>query len=448
MAGLTEDKIAVLRQLVLTAPDLVISGLESVLAEDVSSGGALASIRALVETEAADRMVRNMALAPVERLFGASSADGRRAFPRRALTLIWRGLKAERPDLVREAAVALDGWNPDQCAAPDAFDLLCAQAAQGLRAAVQSDFAAAAALCDAAAPEGAAELAACLDLAPIVRPALVRLSEWVARMSKERTATVRLVYRDAVTVAEDAGPRFFEMLASRMTQPWLILRIISAVMDRPAERYLSSSELATFGERTLSDIDARILQVRSFDPAAGPAAGRRAGEAVHAVAEAIAEFEESIQLSPGAPWAQRIAKQRKALATSVEQRLREIDDQVTASLPLQSVRFGARLVKGSPKLSGEPNVLAVSRALGLLAFADEVRASASSGGFGSMRSKVLEALDKRLDLYVEDLLDRIRAGEAEDPDLARRYLDVAAGFLAFCRDERAAQIVRRRAAAA
>ncbi len=447
MQGLSDDKIAVLRQLVLTAPDPVIAGLEEMLAEEPASAGPLSSVRAMVEVEAADRLARNAVLAPVAQMFCGPSADGRLSFPRRALPLVWRGLKAENPELTRQAARSIAAWDPEG-GAPEAFDRLCDLAAQGLRTALQPDFAAASALCEAQDPDGAGALADCLDLAAIVRPALAHLSDWVGRTTQERSTAMRLAYRDAVAVADDAGPRFFEMLAGRLPRPWMVLRIISAVMDRPTERYLAASELAGFGERTLAAIDARIAQVRNFDPTEGPFAGRRMGEAVQEVAEAVAEFEESIHLGVGGPWATRLAKQRKAMAMAVEIRLKEIDEHVAAALPIQNVRIGARLVRGVPRLSAEPDPAAATRALALLAFADEVRGAASGGGFGSTRTRVLDNLDKRLDAYVEEVLDRLRTGEAEDPDVARRHLDTAAGFVAFSRDERAAQIVRRRAAAA
>ena len=71
------------------------------------------------------------------------------------------------------------------------------------------------------------------------------------------------------------------------------------------------------------------------------------------------------------------------------------------------------------------------------------------GGFGAVRTRVAEALDTRIDTYVEDLLEQLHSGEAEaeDDDLRRR-LEAAAGLLAMVRDPSAAQIVRRRMAAA
>ena len=86
--------------------------------------------------------------------------------------------------------------------------------------------------------------------------------------------------------------------------------------------------------------------------------------------------------------------------------------------------------------------------MGLLTFADVVRPCAPDGGFGSMRSKVLQTLGKRIDQYVEDVLEQLRLGEVEDDERARDFLGVAANMLELARDDRSAAIVRRRAAAA
>jgi hypothetical protein len=61
----------------------------------------------------------------------------------------------------------------------------------------------------------------------------------------------------------------------------------------------------------------------------------------------------------------------------------------------------------------------------------------------------LEGLGNRLDAYVEEVLEEIRAGDEDvDPDRAREFLEIAAEFCGLVRDEQAAQIVRRRAHAA
>jgi DNA polymerase III delta prime subunit len=77
-----------------------------------------------------------------------------------------------------------------------------------------------------------------------------------------------------------------------------------------------------------------------------------------------------------------------------------------------------------------------------------VRSSAPAGGFASARTKVLEGLEHRLDSYVEDVLAEIHADDGVDHDRARAFLEIAAELCGLIRDEKAAQIVRRRAAVA
>eukprot|EP01030_Chromulinospumella_sphaerica_P022710 gene22710-22704_t len=238
------------------------------------------------------------------------------------------------------------------------------------------------------------------------------------------------------------------MLASRLGEPGQILRIISAVMDRPSERYLASSELGPFGVMVMDDIDSHLAIVRGFDTSGGEAAGRAAGRAVHHASMAITELEEAVQMSKDGDWGKRLAGQKRGLALSVEGRLKEIEAAVGQALPVQAIRYSARLIKAAPKLSADPDPKAVGHAMSLLAFAEEVRSSADTGGFGSTRARILEAVDKHIDPYVEDALEYLRSDEVEEPVRVRAFLAIAADILTLSKDDKAAQIVRRRLAAA
>jgi hypothetical protein len=136
----------------------------------------------------------------------------------------------------------------------------------------------------------------------------------------------------------------------------------------------------------------------------------------------------------------------------VEAQLRSLEDLVAKALPLQPVRIGPRSSRGMPRLSADPEPLVVAKAMTLLHFASEVRTSASAGGFASTRTKALENVCARIDSYVEDLLEHLRGGgedaTEEENDRAHAYLEILADFSGLARDDRAAQIVRRRAAAA
>jgi hypothetical protein len=248
-------------------------------------------------------------------------------------------------------------------------------------------------------------------------------------------------------VSEDAGPRFFEMLAGQLPQPWMVLRIISAVMDRPHQSYLAASELAVFALRVMDDIDRGLAEVGRFDPDAGPVAARALAKRVEVITLQISQVDESIELARETGWGKRLADQKKTLASVVENRLREAEKAMLAALPRHPVRV-ARVMKDVPRLTAPPEAAVTGRAIALLTFAEEIRNSANYGGFASMRAKLLEELGEALDLYVEEVLDMMRHNEVEHPSIGQSFMNLAATFNGLVRDRRAADIVRRRAAAA
>jgi hypothetical protein len=444
MPGLSEQKIEIVRTLVEGSPDRIVGALQGALS-GAAGDAALDEVRRVVNAEAQDRRLRNLALQPVAALF---AGDGRSAaqltFPIRALALIWRGLKAEARAQVDEVAAAYDDYASEETPT-EALNALARIAAEGLRSGAARDFVAAAALCDAARPGGAALLAACLDLSAIVRGATHKLGDWITRTSEANTAAARLAYKDAVDVAEDAGCRFFEMLAGQLAQPWMIMRIISAVMDKPTEKYLAESELASFAQRLLDDIDRNLTIVSRLNVDGGPAAGIAAARAVETITLQISEMEETIALVREGPWGARIAKQKQTLAAAVEDRLRAADKAAHAALPTQPAKI-LKLLKQVPRLADPPDSMATLRATTLLTFAYETRSSASYGGFASARAKLVEKLGEMTDHYVEEVLDRLRTGEVEDPAIARQFLAVAADLRAVIGDDKGAELIRRRSA--
>jgi hypothetical protein len=446
MAGLSPQKIAMLRTLVSASPDELVRMLQRAISADGVSGS-LAAIGAMVEVEAAERALRFAVLEPVAPLFRSTAPDGAPALPRAALKSLWAALNAESPDLISEASNARHDRESDD-PVPAVFDQLCLQAAEGLIERRSPDYVSAAEACEAAGPDNLAEVILCLRMCPIVRPICSELTDWIQRITEERRAIARIAYRDATALAYGAGPMLFEMLAAHLKHPEMILRIISAVMDHPGERYVADSELARFGVRALDEIEAQLNLLRAIKPAAGIEAGRQAGQAVQRAVDAVGELEEAIRLSRSGEWGQRLTKLKLAIAGMVEARLREMDEAVAHALPMQKLRYSARLTRSAPKLTDPPDEPALNWALGLLTFAETVRSSAPAGGFGGMRSKVLETLGKRIDQYVEDVLEQIRLKEVEDDERAREFLSVAATLLALVRDDRSASIVRRRAAAA
>lgn len=446
MPGLPDAKIDIVRGLVEQSPDRIVSNLQNALAS-VEGDTALAGVRRVVEAEVADRKLRNMVLEPVAPLFAGDPKDLERiVFPTRALALLWRGLKEEAPDEVAKAARDLVDYRADESSTAP-FDILVVRLAQGLSAAENRDYLAAIDMIEQARPGGVAVLLSCLELSPVVRSATLRLPEWISRTTEERAAAARVAYKDAGFSGEDAGPRFFEMLGAQLAEPWMILRVVSAVMSRPTENYLAGSELAVFALRMMDSIDDHLKAVAKFDLNGGAASGLAAAATVETLTLQITEIENAIELGKEGGWGGRVHKQKTTLAAVVEGRLRELDKVLSLALPNHKVRV-ARMMKTEPRLTQAPDERAVDRCRSLLAFAEGIRASANYGGFASTRAKVMESAGEALDQYVEEALTLVRDNEAPDRELAARFLQLAAEFAALIHEPRAGDTIRRRAATA
>jgi hypothetical protein len=444
MPTLTYHQASLLGGLFKAAPDSTISRLDIALANEAEEGGPMAEVHGLVAREAAERRVRRAVFGPIAALCGVGGSTGVR-FSRRVIGQLWDALRATQPDLVSAAQGSWSRGEDDQVTPADIYNRLCALAAEGLQGDSPA-YASARATLEQAGPDVPQDFNRFLELVPLGRQATSRLPDWVGRLNDEKSAAARLAYKDAVALADDAGPRLFDMLLANLPHPWMILRVLSAVMDRPKDTFVAVSELARFGEFVLDDIDQRLVQFRKFEPEHGREAGIDASELLHVVAQEIAEFETSIDLKKDGPWGARVVKQRQMMAQLAETRFGQIEKAMDQALPLQMVRFGKGL-RGQPKLVADPDPHMVQRAEGLLGFFDHTRAYASQFGFGASRTKVAEMLAAKLDQYVEDLLELLRADEFSNMERVRAYLDIAADFTGASAGEQAAQIVRRRAAA-
>jgi hypothetical protein len=446
MAALSQDRAGIVRALIEAAPDSAIRSLEMALGAD-AGGASLSQVKSIVDTEVHDRTVRDTVFDPLTPLF-APRADGmdQLYFPRAALGRLWRALKAARP---RECAIAASApqRRTDGEPLPPIFDELCEIAASHMRA-KDGEFAALAEMLNGFRPGADEEFAVLLKLSPVAREALRLAPSWMARMTDERQAAARLIYKDAVALSDDAGPRLIEIIFARLSEPWTILRVMSAVMLKPDDRYAAGSELASFGERLLREVDRRLEVIKAFDYDGGVVAGDEAASNVRIVAAIAAEFEHTLTMTRDGPWGQRLGKQKQVMAATAEGHLHKLDKAVSAALPMQPVRIGGRTVHGEPRLDTPPDPAAVARAKALLTFFIGARLTAVQGGFGTVRAKVGEEVAHTLDAYVEQLLATLRSGEKDYIDNAGLYLEVAADLSALVHDDQTAQIIRRRAAAA
>ena len=445
MGAPVNDRLGVVSAMLETAPDSAVRSLDMALRADTSA--ALAPVRAMVRAELTGRGVRDLVLAPVAPLC-TPRADGfkQALFPTGVLSRVWRSLRTLEPNAVTLAVSNLTLGDDDESASP-ACDDLCRAAAAAIRNQAPPMQALVRYLEDFQ-PGAAAQFAGYLELAPLARPAITRLPIWLRNMSEEHAAAVRLLFKDADNVATDASPRLLEMLLAQTAEPWSLLRIISAVTHRAGDRYLSSSELAEFCERVLADIERRVNQVRMFDVDGGVEAGHAAAAAMAIALGEILEFEGSLDLNKAGPWGQRVSQLKQSLSGLTEGLLKKAPRIVADALPLQQVRIGGMNLRMEPRLDQPPDARLVRRAMASLAFFDRSRATSAQGGYGSIRGRAAEEITHRLDSYIEEILAMTHGGELESPEHARAFLETTADMIGLARDEKSAQIVRRRAAAA
>ena len=437
--SLSQVQASAVGLLMQSAPDALLGRLNAVLSVACVNEPAFAPVSAIARDEVEDRRARDLVLAPLRPLADtALAAPNPPLISPLAYRQLWRALKRLAPGAV-SAAEAAATLTPRTDPTPPALAALFQIAADAVTTGEAGGV-----------PQAErAQLATLLRLSFMLRRVQPRLVAWLRNLNGENMAAVRLAFKDAVCEVEEGGPLFVQALQIYLDEPAQVLRLISAVMDRPSDRYLAGSEMAALGERLLSDVDQRLQAVSRFDPQRGREGGAAEAASLLVASQTLSEFETWLDLAKDGPWGGRVAAQKKALTDTAEARIREIEPAVAAALPLQVYRMmGFLAPRAGPRVDGQPVERLVQRAEGLLAFLYESRAVATSAGFGALRAKTIGSLEKRLDLYVKDLVERLRAEEVQDGEQVRAYLDVAAEFLGLVRGPDAAQIVRRRAAAA
>ena len=449
MGSLSEIKLGSVRRMIQAASDRAIRDLEAALSAGAERHDGMRMIQRMVVAEAQDRRASSLTFAPVSAVCRPRpESPSSVVFPHAVLSHLWRGLRERHPAEVQHIVLAISRQDADPPTA-DQLNALCVSAASGLRSRSSAAFQTAAELLERVSPTAVDIFADYLELTPVARAAVERLPEWVGRQTDERVAAARLAFRDAGVVCEDGGLKLLDLLYSHLDEPWKVLRLISAVMNRPADGYVANSEFAPVGERLLDEVESRVTGARRFELDGGFEAGQAAGRSVRVAAQEMAEFDTSLDLAHNGPWGSRIARQKKALAEAVDSRLKSLDEVLAHALPVHSSPGSKRSNSGPPNLSHDPDPLQVARAMAMLGFLQEVRSAAERLGCMSLWTRVADEARMRLDAYADELIRNLRhMEEDDDPVRIRKFLEISAQMLAIVADERTAQLVRRRMAVA
>ncbi len=443
MGVIADKRLNLLRGLLKALPQTSLRSLE--LALGLTKDEALIQVRDLVGVEMEFRYTKEAVFAPYLPMFTRRD-DGLAGieFPPWCLDHVWNALEKHEPELYMQSRYALRGLRGDDPTPVIFFRLVTAAA---LICREHPDY-----VLPAKASQADRDLvdafARYLDLHRTARHALSKLPDFMGRLDAERATALRLMFKDACAIDPEGGYRLMEILFANLDEGPHIIKFVATVCDRANERFLASSELAVFGERILSAIEARLKDLKAFMGTRGKVC-EDLGEAGTRVAASLAlihSFENYIDLVRDGPWGKRIADGHKLIAELVEGQLKGAERVLDDALPLKSERVYGRVRKETPQLDRFPKPEVVTRANQTLAFVKQVRNTATSGGFASLHSKTTQALEAALDSYFEELLSIANGEEAFDADVVMNFFELVTDLMqALCGEDKAV-VARRRVA--
>lgn len=434
MAGLSVAHRAALSQIVERCGDAALAQLETVAR--TLPGPRAADLLVMLRAEALDRRRRLAAFGPLEPMF-RPRADGVAAltFPIQTLSRVWRAVSGREPDLM----ACLDQAGAE---ALIVADRLCLSAAGVVRDRGEE-------IWPGADPAALAELAGCFDLAHLVRRAIERLPAWIDRPDGEQIAELRLLMRDAGSVAEDGSRRAIDILFAHLAEAHRILRVVvhtSSASGR--EGFLSESEMAVFVDRLLAAVNDRVARVAAFRPQAGLQGLETVKTDMTWCAAVLNELEMTIQVRPNTVWGKQARDARVKVAGQLQTLLKGVEPAIDKVLPTVRAQTAGRMTRQVPRLDTPVDGDLVEQARILLSLVAAVRSPAGVFGCEAQRAKLVTALEERLSKHADEALELINAGEAGDEAHAIALVELVAEFLDRVELTEPARTVRRRVAVA
>lgn len=438
MGALSPAHAAALAALIDRCPDAVLLRLTRLVPQ--IGGDKAVELTRMMEGEATNRRRRAFAFSPLIPMF-AARADGvdSRTFPRLVLPRLWaaatRGSEQLLPLLDEE-----DGG------ADKVADRLCRTAAGVVRDAPETVWPIE--LAPDTRETGLAELAECLDLAPLARIGVRQLPEWLTATGGDETA-LRLLLKDAAAVAPDGAARMIEILFSHLVDAPEILRIVTRTSKAAArEDFLEGSELADFVARIVRAVRTRTEAAAAFDPEGGEAAVAATLADLRWSCDALTQLDICLDRDPQGDWSRDIKAARAALVERIGVWIRTADKAVRAAAPRMRAKMGARNSRRAADVNVALDAAETTRAVAWAGLLAALRGPAAIFGCESDRRACAESLTTELNDWADEAIHAVNGGDADDEDATLERIGRVADLLAALDEGDLARTVRRRLAVA
>ncbi len=445
MAELSVAHRAVLAQMLERVPDRTLKTLSAAVAQ--MPGEKARALSLMLADETRDRCRRAVAFAPLIPMF-RPRADGVESlvFPATVLPRLWKAASSCEPALLQK----LDDVRglEDDPRVVAVSDRICLAAAAVIRDQPDVIWPVQSADPDAR-DRGLAELARCFDLAAMARRGLFALPALILRPSENQQAELRLLVRDSGEMTTDGGPRMLEILFAHLGDASLILRlVVQSSRAASQEGVLSESEMASFVNRLIVAVEARVERIATFRPdkGGGPRADLKAD--IGWCATALAELDATLQLDPEGGWGKQAREARARINRTLATLLSSTDKALDKVMPTRRVPTTGRMTREAPALDLPVTTEAVEAAAVLMTLVGAMRTAAQIFGCESQRYKLVQSATERITGYVDMTLESVNAGEVTDRAGALARVEHLAKFLLLIDATDVARTARRRAAAA
>ncbi|MNU38915.1 hypothetical protein D3C71_275970 [compost metagenome] len=430
MADLSVAQRAALAQLIAACPDHLLSQLETLAA--AMTGDRAWALRDMVEVEALDRRRRDAAFAPLTPLFRPRE-DGLEglSFPAGVPARLWKLATRNEPELLPQL-------DRDDELSRMVADRLCLSAASAVRDQGEDLWAGATAA-------QVAELAACFDLAGLVRRSLAFLETWLGRPGPEATAELKLALRQAASIAPDGAARLMEVFFAHLSDARMMLRLVAlATPAAGRETVVGESELAVFVDRVVTALAHRAAEAAAFDPTAPGADAALLKADLDWCAETLSEIDMTLPLRADSAWGKAVRQARVKIALRLSELFSAAEKATGKVLPVERTTMAGRMTRPAPRLDEAVDATAADRAKALAAVIGLVRGPATVFGCEAERRQTAEGLTGKLATWADEAIERLNDGEAPNEGIARKRIALTAELLGLIGAKDAQRTVRRR----
>jgi hypothetical protein len=438
MAVLPFQKRALLREMFSSMPIRHLESLSEALS--YSKDPKFSEVAAMIATEESSRRLRDNVFTPFSGFFLNRDKDPKyngKTFPYSFYRKLWAILCEREDGLIPLAVIDNHHYNISD-AAPYSFLGLIKSAAALCRL-NGDDFK------DVRSGEIPYEMledfAAYCDLYRLAVDLLGDIKEAIFRPDATRSARLRIVFRHAADIHEDGAVRLMEIAYSYLKDPASVLKIISILLDRPSDRFLVMSEMATFGERSIArteNFGVKLTEYRrqpNFSQLS--AFGLEASQAL----KEIHAIQDAIELTKDGPLGKRLSATQGKIIDFIEETIKSYDRPLKDVFP-----FSGSKGRSMPRVDGIIKPESIERLKNIIEFCFCVQPLASTCGYLVILNQAFETMGRTAEDFFDGLLELANADNPPSYNPLMMAFERAEEITQIVSGEEKANLMRRRVA--